>query len=110
MRLSMKHCLAGLAAVALTTPVWAARTYKEPLSIAENTTIGSAQLKPGSYELAANDAKKDLNILQNGKVVATVPGQWVKLTQKPQYSMVISNGDKITQVEFGGTEEAFKVQ
>jgi hypothetical protein len=110
MRLPMKHCLAGLAALTLTMPVWAARTYKEPLSVVDNTTIGSARLKPGSYELAANDTKKDLNILQNGKVVATVQGQWFKLAQKPPYSMVISNGDKITQVEFSGTEEAFKVQ
>jgi uncharacterized protein YkuJ len=109
MRIRVKHYLACLAVLTLTIPVWA-RTYKESLALDKNKTMGSAQLKAGSYELSADDAKKELNILQNGKVVATVEGQWVKLPQKPQYSTFVSDGDKITQVQFGESDQAFQVQ
>ena len=108
MRIRMKHYIAGLALLTLTMPVWA-RTYKESLSLDKNETIGSAQLKPGSYELAADDTKKELDILQNGKIIATVQGQWVKLPQKPQDSAVVSDGDKITEVQFSGNDEAFQL-
>jgi hypothetical protein len=74
MRFRVKHYIAGLAVLTLTMPVWA-RTYKESLVLDKNSTIGSAQLKPGSYQITADDTKKELNIVQNGKVIATVQGR-----------------------------------
>jgi hypothetical protein len=109
MRIHMKHYLAGLAVLTLTMPVWA-RTNKESVTLEKSKTIGSTQLKPGSYDFTADQAKKELNILQNGKVIATVQGQWVKIAQKAQYSTFDSDGDKITEVEFGGNDQAFQVQ
>jgi len=109
MLLRVKHCVAVLAVLTLTLPVWA-RTYKETINPEKDTMIGGTQLKAGSYDLAADPAKKELQILENGKVMATVEGQWVKLPQKPQYSTVVSDGNKITQVQFSGTDQAFQVQ
>jgi len=109
MHIRTKHFIAGLAALTLTIPVWA-RTYKESLTTDKNEMIGSTQLSAGSYELAADDSKKELDVLENGKVMATVQGQWVKLPKKPQYSTVVSDGDKITQVQFSGSDQAFQVQ
>jgi len=109
MSLRVKHCIAVLAVVALTSPAWA-RTYKETINPEKDTMIGNTQLKAGSYDLAADPAKKELQILENGKVIATVEGQWVKLPQKPQYSTVVSDGNKITQVQFSGSDQAFQVQ
>src|ERR1700688_3049198 len=103
MRFRMKYYLAGLAVLTMTMSVWA-RTYKESLVLDKNTAIGSAQLKPGSYELTADDTKKELNIMQKGKIIATVQGQWVKIPQKAQVSLVDSDGDKITQVQFSGID------
>jgi hypothetical protein len=108
MRIHMKHYIAGLAMLTLTIPVWA-HTYKQSLPLDKEATIGSAELKAGDYQLTADDSKTELNILRNGKVVATVQGQWVKI-QKPQDSTVVSDGDKITQVQFGGSNLAFQVQ
>ena len=82
MSLRVKHFIAVLAVVALTSPVWA-RTYKETIAPDKDTMIGGTQLKAGSYDLAGDPAKKELQILLNGKVMATVPGQWIKLPQKP---------------------------
>ena len=109
MRLRAKQCLALLAVLALTSPVWA-RTYKETITPDKDTMIGGTQLKAGSYDLAGDPAKKELQILVNGKVMATVQGDWVKLPQKPQYSTVVSDGNKITQVQFSGSDQAFQVQ
>ena len=108
MRIRMKHYLAGLAVLTLIMPVWA-RTYKESLVLKNNTTIGSTQLKPGSYEFTADDTKKELNILQKGKIIATVQGEWVKIPQNAQGSGVDLYNDKITQVRFSGSDQAFQL-
>jgi hypothetical protein len=50
MRVRVKYYVAGLTILALAMPMQA-HTYKESLTFSNNTTIGSAQLKPGSYEL-----------------------------------------------------------
>ena len=108
MRFQAKHYLACLAVLALTMPVWA-RTYKASLALTNNTTIGSAQLKPGSYDLTADDTKKELNILQHGKIIATVQGEWVKIPQKAQAPSVDTDHDKITQVQFSESDQAFQL-
>jgi len=109
MRLRMKHYLAGLVVLTAAIPVWA-HVYKQPLTIDKDMTFGSAQLKPGTYQLNADNAKKELSILQNGKPMATVPGQWVKLPQKAEYSTIVSEGAKINQVQFSGSDQAFQPQ
>jgi hypothetical protein len=109
MSLRVKPCIALLAVLTLTLPVWA-RTYKETISPEKDTMIGTTQLKAGTYDLSADSAKKELQVSVNGKVMATVQGDWVKLPQKPQYSTVVSDGDKITQVQFSGSDQAFQVQ
>ena len=107
MRIRMKHYLAGLAVLTLTMPVWA-RTYKEPLILDKSSTLGSTQRKPGTYQLTADDTKKELNILQNGKIIATVQGQWVKIPQKAQAASIDTDQDKITQIQFSGSDQAFQ--
>jgi hypothetical protein len=108
MRIRVKHYLISLAVLVLTMPVWA-RTYKHSMALSKNTTVGSAQLKPGTYEFAADDAKRELNILQNGKIIATVQGQWVKLPQKEREGSADSTDDKVTQIRFTGSDQAFQI-
>jgi hypothetical protein len=108
MRLRVRHYLAGLAVLTLTVPVWA-RTYKASLAVSNNTMIGTAELKPGSYEFTADDTKKELSILQKGKIVATVQGQWVKIPQKARDSGFDSVGHTITEVRFSGSDQAFQL-
>jgi hypothetical protein len=107
MRFHVKHYLVGLAVLTLTMPVWA-RTFKSSITLDKNITIGSTQLKPGSYDFTADDTKKELNILQKGKNVATVQGEWVKIPQKAQTQSFDMDQDKITQVKFSGSDQAFQ--
>jgi hypothetical protein len=109
MHLRLKHLFAGLAAFILVTSVWA-RTYKASWTVNTPVTIGGTQVKVGDYQLNADDAKKELTVLQNGKVLATVPGQWVKLPKKADYTSIQTDGGKVTQVQFGGSDQAFQPQ
>jgi hypothetical protein len=108
MHINVKYCVVGLALLAATIPV-SARTYKQSVVFTSKRSIGSTQLKPGSYDLSADDTKMELNILQNGKIVATVQGQWVKIPQKAQGSELDADHDKITQVRFRGSDQAFQL-
>ena len=101
-----KFYLIGLAVFTLTMPAWA-KTFKQTVDLSESRTIGSTQLKPGSYEFVADDSKMDLSIVQKGKVIATVQGQWVKTSDKSQG--LDTQKDKITQVRFHGSEQAFQL-
>jgi hypothetical protein len=109
MRIGAKHALAGLAVLAVVMPVWA-RVYKQPWIVSTPSTIGSMQVKAGEYQLNADDAKKEVMVLQNNKVVATVTGQWTKLPKKAEYSTVLTDGNKVTQIEFDGSDQAFQPQ
>lgn len=101
-----KFYLVAFAILALTMPAWA-KTFKQTVDFSEKRTIGSTELKPGSYEISADDSKMEVNISQKGKVIATVQGQWVKTSDKTQG--LDSQGDKITQVRFHGSSQAFQL-
>ena len=109
MRLDTKHVFAGLAVLILVMPAWA-RTYRPEWSVSTPVTIGRTQVKPGNYQLNADDTKQELTVLQNGKVLANIPGHWVKLPKKAANTTIDTDGDKVSQVEFGGSDQAFQPQ
>jgi hypothetical protein len=109
MRFNAKHFVIALAAFVLAMPVFA-RNYKGVWNVAAATTIGTTQMSVGDYQLSADDSKPQLTILQRAKVFATVPGQWVKLPKKADYTSVLVDGGKVTQIQFGGSDQAFQPQ
>jgi hypothetical protein len=108
MRLKSIQILAAFTLLTLAAPVWA-HTRTAIAQISEPTTIGSTQLKPGEYQLRVEDNANQLQIVQHGKVVAVVPVQWVQLQQKPSSTEVLLDGNKITEVEFGGNTQAVQI-
>src|SRR5271170_6853074 len=104
MRLKSIQLIATIALVTLAAPVWA-HTRTATAQISDTTTIGSTQLKPGEYQLKVEDNATQLQVLQKGKVVAVVPVQWVQLQQKPSSTEILFDGNKITQVDFGGNTQ-----
>jgi hypothetical protein len=107
MQFGVKHCAVVLTMLAVAAPVWG-KTYKQTLTLEKDKTIGSTQLKAGAYDFAADDAKQELNISQKGKAVATVPGQWTKIPKKSPNSTIVTDADKITEVDFGGSDQVFQ--
>ncbi len=77
--------------------------------ITQMTKIGITELAPGNYVIRGKESEAQLDILQNDRVVATVPCQWVRLDKKPQQSEVDSTGNRVTEVKFEGRLEAAKV-
>ena len=109
MRLNKKTSLVTLAFSLTALPLLAAHTYSTGWSPAKPMTIGTTQIQAGQYDLKAEEGKSELQVVHNGKVIATVPCHWTTLPAKPHDSQVATEGDKVTDVEFAGTTAAVQI-
>ena len=113
MFLKPKFFGAVVATLILTAPAWAgtAPSHKDSTTfdVAQAITIGNTHLQPGQYTFEANEAQSQLNVLKDGKVVATVPCHWVQLQKKANNSEVLSNGNQVNEIRFGGRTQAAQV-
>ena len=112
MKLHARHFLGVLIVVALSMPLWAhssVRTDSTPYDPMSAVMVGKTSLQPGHYRLKAKEGQSQLNILHDGKVIATVPCHWVQLPSKASNSEIFSDKHQVTRVEFRGREEALKV-
>jgi hypothetical protein len=112
MNFHAKKCIGVLAVAALALPLWAgssSHTDSTPFDAVQTAKIGQTQLQPGHYTLKAKESGNQLEILQEGKLIATVPCSWVELPQKAKNSEVLSSKNQVTQVEFRGRTEAVKI-
>ena len=109
MAIRMKSYLAAIAVLGLSLPLWA-HTDSVPFEVDQTLTIGTQQLEPGNYNLKAKDGENQLTIVRNndGKVVATVPCQWVDLSKKASQSEVVTNANRVVQIEFDGKTKAIE--
>jgi hypothetical protein len=92
----------------ITLPVWAAHTDSLSWNPVQSMTIGTTQVMPGNYQLRAEEGQSNLEVIHDGKVVATVPCSWMQLPSKAEYSEVQSNANQVTQVQFSGRTEAIQ--
>jgi hypothetical protein len=113
MRFYPKGYLGALAVVLMAMPVWAGKdaAHKDTtnLDIAQPTTVGTTQLQPGHYTVQATEGQNQFDILREGKVVATVPCQWIKLPSKATGSTVSTDDGKINGINFEGRDQAIKI-
>lgn len=97
----MKKILLGLATVALTVAS-AATNYK--LTLFQNSTIGSTELKPGDYKVEMKDNKA---LVKGGKNVVEADAKLETTNEKYSTTSVrYSNADgkmKIQEIRLGGT-------
>jgi hypothetical protein len=104
-----------LAALALVIPIAAraddSKTVKPVSRVAVDlhsaATLAGKDLKPGTYQLSADDSK--MTISRDGKVVAEAPIEWKDGQSKASYTSVITDSDKITEVHFGGKTKYISV-
>lgn len=106
----LSQCLAVLALLALSAPVFA-KSMSQPIVLTQPATIGSTTLQPGHYKITASlDSDQVLVQRQNdGKLVATVQGRTVTLNVKPEYNAVLFNGRNIHEIQFSGKTEAIEI-
>jgi len=108
LRLNWGKYLTAVAFSFITLPVWAAHLDSMSWELNEPTTIGNAQVKPGNYLFRAEEGQSELQIIQDGKVIARVPCRWTQLASKAAYSEVRTLNDQIIQVEFAGRIKAIQ--
>ena len=70
------------------------------LTVQNSTWLGGQEIKPGDYTVSATETQ--LTISRNGKVIAQAPVQWKDEASKARYSTIVSDGNKIKEVHFGG--------
>lgn len=113
MSLKPKFFGAVVAMVILTAPAWAASnsSHKDSTAFdaARVTTIGNTHLQPGRYTFEAREDQSQLDVLKDGKVIASVPCHWVQLQKKPGTSEILSNNNQVNEIKFRGRTEAAQV-
>lgn len=91
-------------------------SHKGGLSLSAPAQVGGAQLEAGDYAVKWQGAGPavQINIIRNGKVVATVPAQVVNLDKKAVYSQADistgANGERsVTRLQFEGQSFALQI-
>ncbi len=107
-RRSMNRVLTVFAALALLVAIAAPNAPAKDTKAGVNTvmsllkpaTFAGKELQPGDYAVSADETH--VQISMHGKVVAEAPVQWKDETAKARYSAFVSEGNKITEIHFGG--------
>jgi hypothetical protein len=91
-------------------------SHKGSLSLGDAVQVAGKQLAAGDYTVKWNGSgpATQLNIIQNGKVVATVPARVVTLDQKSSNDIAevktAGNGDRtLTSIKFEGKTYALEI-
>jgi len=108
MHLSIKKYFPIFALSLITSPICAAHTNSALWEPAQPMTIGDIQVDPGKYQLKIDEDLTDLQVIQGGKVIATVLCYWADLPQKAADTEVKVNNNRVTEVQFKGRSAAIR--
>jgi len=93
-------CILAVAVViALALPAMAG-PVKVTVNLPGTVKLAGHELKAGTYDVEAGDAK--VLFKQKGKIVAEAPVKWEKLDAKAKNTAVISANDEIREIHFKG--------
>jgi hypothetical protein len=70
------------------------------VDVLSTITLAGKQLKPGTYEVKADDTKVTLSL--NRKVVAEAPVEWKDETTKPRDSQIVTTDGQVKEIHFSG--------
>jgi hypothetical protein len=103
----------AIVAVALSLSAFAKDSNSGKFTLSDTVQVGSTQLAPGSYKAEwsgpADDVKID--IVQNGRTVATIQGKIENLERPARENAVVTktldnNTRALDEIEFGNRTEA----
>lgn len=107
MRTRVSFLVTTACLLALSAPAWAGR-LSTTVEIDHATRIATARLKPGNYQLEANENTGQVKVLRDGRLVAHVKGKWVNLNRKSEYSEMLTDNHRVQEVRFAGKKKAIK--
>ena len=106
----------ALVTFVLTVGAFAKDNHSGNFTISEKVRVGSTELAPGQYKAqwtgTANDVK--IEILQNGKTIATTGGTIKDLSQPSPYDAVLTktltdNTQTLDEIDFNHRSEALVI-
>lgn len=77
-----------------------AQPIRTSFTLAAPAKLAGTELKPGDYNVAADDTKLSLSF--NGKVVAETNVEWKDAGSKASQTSVLVDGDSIKEIRFAG--------
>ena len=89
--------------MALTARATAANDSKvtsAQMDFLDAVSLGGTQISPGTYSVIVDDSK--VTVKQGGKMIAEAPIQWKDQARKAPYSNIVTVGDQVTEIHFGG--------
>ncbi|MGC1684668.1 MAG: hypothetical protein WA734_03540 [Candidatus Acidiferrales bacterium] len=101
--------ISAIAVLALAATSWAAHRDSTQWTVTDTSTIGPSTIRPGEYQIRAEEGANQLEVVKEGTVVATVPCHWIHLDQKPESTEVMTTSNAVNEVQFAGRTEAIKI-
>jgi hypothetical protein len=105
MRLRPNSLVALLSLPALTAPAWA-KDQTADIKLSKAATIQGISLQPGKYHIVVYEEGNEVKFIRDGKIVAYVLADWVRLDRKAEHSELRLSGDEVNEIDFAGKEMA----
>jgi len=106
MHLNTKKYIAIFAFVVITVPICEAHTDSASWETTQPMTIGTVQVKPGSYQLKAYEDEDQLQVIQDGKVITSTVCYWEALPSRAASTEIKVDSNRVIKVQFKGRSEA----
>jgi|ERR1700733_3808788 hypothetical protein len=105
MRVRLSSLIALLSLPVLTAPAWA-KNQTADVRLDKPGTIEGIALQPGKYHIVVYEEGTEVKFIRDGKIVAYVQANWVRLDRKAEHSGLLVNGDEVDEVDFAGKDMA----
>lgn len=102
-RLLASVLVLSLVILARVAPVSANETkavVKANITLFNAHMLAGTELKAGNYQIVADESK--VTVMKNGKVVAEANAQWMDGQGKASDTAVVTAGNSIREIHFGG--------
>ena len=105
MRVRLTSLVALLSLPALTAPAWA-KNQTADIRLNKPAAIEGISLQPGKYHIVVYEEGTEVKFIRDGKIVAYVLANWVRLDRKAEHSELRLSGDEVDEIDFAGKEMA----
>jgi hypothetical protein len=105
MRVRLSSLVALLSLPALTAPAWA-KNQTADIRLNKPAAIEGISLQPGKYHIVVYEEGTEVKFIRDGKIVAYVRANWVRLDTKAEHSELLLSGDEVDEIDFAGKEMA----
>ena len=105
MRIRLSILVVFLSLPALTAPAWG-KNQTADIRLNKPAAIEGISLQPGKYHIVVYEEGNEVKFIRDGKIVAYVLANWVRLDRKAEHSGLRLSGDEVNEIDFAGKEMA----